>query len=115
MVDLLQQSGIHLNYRLAEVPGGTTRYFIGFGEDYIYLRKTGNPLPLVDLSASHTLDRWYQVEIVGLGGHLQVYVDGQLELDYTDADPLPWGGIAFETLDDSRAMLDDIQVRPADQ
>ena len=67
------------------------------------------------MSASHALDRWYQVEIVGVGGHLQVYVDGQLELDYTDTDPLTRGGIAFELVPDSRVMLDDIQVRPADQ
>ena len=48
---------------------------------------------------SHMLNRWYDVEIVGEGGHIQVFVDGNLELEYTDDDPVLQGTIAFETLD----------------
>jgi hypothetical protein len=41
---------------------------------------------------------------------LQFTVDGELEWEYTDPDPLIEGGFAFETLDDSMADIDDIRV-----
>jgi hypothetical protein len=100
----LLQGGIHLNYRLTEA----SRYFIGFHQGGLYLSRQGRELATVE--ASHQMDRWYEVEIVGWGGHLQVYVDGNLEMDYTDSSPLQRGTIAFETLDDSYAQVDDIEV-----
>ena len=68
---------------------------------------------LASVSASYALDHWYDVEIVGVGGHLQVYVDGELALEYTDPQPWQSGTIAFETLDDSRAQVDDIEIWPS--
>jgi len=109
----LLQGDIHLVYRHI-AREGPIRYFIGFHQGGLYLSKqirdTFTDLAAVDMP--HALNRWYQVEIVGWGGHLQVYVDGKLELDYTDRAPLPRGAIAFETLDDSQALVDDIEVLP---
>jgi hypothetical protein len=107
----LRQGAIHLVYRLKE---GSTRYFIGFEEAGLYLSKQtrGSFSDLTAVVARHALDRWYKGEIAGWGGHLQVLVDGRVELDYTDPDPLRNGTIAFETLDYSSAQVDDIEVLP---
>jgi len=107
----LLQGDIHLNYRLTE---GPVRYFVGFHQGGLSLSRQIRDA-FTDLAAAdvqHALNRWYQVEIVGWGGHLQVYVDGKLELDYTDRAPLPRGTIAFETLEGSQALVDDIEVLP---
>lgn len=105
----LVEGAIHLNYRLTE---GPRRYFVGFSEEGLSLiRQEGDDFTeLAWEEVWHGLGRWHEVEIVGWGGHLQVYVDDDLELDYTDRSPLRWGTIAFETLDDSRAQVDDIEV-----
>lgn len=60
--------------------------------------------------ASYSLSRWYDVEIAGWQGRIRVYVDGHLALDYTDNDPLQYGIIAFETLENSQAQVDDIEI-----
>ncbi|MCK4394460.1 hypothetical protein KAX17_16275, partial [Candidatus Bipolaricaulota bacterium] len=60
------------------------------------------------------------VEIAGEEGHLQIYIDGWLALEYKDPHPLLKGGIALETLDvpsgsgrgSSSAYVDDVEVRP---
>jgi len=106
----LDQGNIHLNYRVS----GTRRYFIGFHQEGLYLSKQTGPETfshnLAEAVATYNLGQWYQVEIAGQGGHLQIKVDGTLAVDYSDADPLTQGGIAFETLDGSQACLDDIVV-----
>jgi hypothetical protein len=107
----LLQGDIHLNYRLTE---GPIRYFIGFHQGGLSLTRQIRDAftDLAAVEAPHVLNRWYQLEIVGWGGHIQVYVDGKLELDYTDRAPLRRGTIAFETQDDSQALVDDIEVLP---
>jgi len=52
----------------------------------------------------------YEIEIVGSGQHLRFLVDGELEWEYTDPNPLSGGTFAFETLEDSAAFIDDIRV-----
>ncbi|MFQ6057492.1 MAG: sigma-70 family RNA polymerase sigma factor [Anaerolineae bacterium] len=107
----LLEGAIHLNVRLGE--GG--RYFVGFHEGGLGLiKQVGDTFTeLAGVEAWHALGRWHEVEIVGWGGHLQVHVDGDLELDHTDASPLRRGTIAFETLEDSHAQVDDIEVLDA--
>jgi photosystem II stability/assembly factor-like uncharacterized protein len=106
----LDQGNVHLNYRVS----GTRRYFIGFRQEGISLSKQTGPETfshnLAEAVATYNLGQWYQVEIAGEGGRLQVKVDGTLAVDYTDADPLTQGGIAFETLDGSAACVDDVAV-----
>jgi photosystem II stability/assembly factor-like uncharacterized protein len=106
----LLQGRIHLVYRF----NNTGRYFIGFQEDGSDLSKQYWPDTFWHGSAGsitpHTLESWHQVEIVGQGASLQFLVDGQVEWEYTDPDPLVGGSFAFETLDDSVAYVDDILV-----
>jgi len=106
----LLQGRIHLVYRLNE----TGRYFIGFHEGGSDLNKQYWPDTflhgLAGSATPHGLGGWHQVEILGQGARLWFLVDGQVEWEYTDPDPLLGGSFAFETLDDSVAYLDDILV-----
>lgn len=111
----LLEGTVNLNYRLTPAGSGFTGYYIGFNEAGLYLSKSVVPPEEIDLrqvKAPHELGRWYVVEIAGQGGYIQVLVDGNLELDYIDSNPILQGGIAFETLDQSRAVVDDIEILP---
>ena len=106
----LQQGGIHLVYRMND----TGRYFFGFHEDGSYLKKQYWPDTFIDLVdhfvTPRDLGNWCEIEIAGAGDELLFFVDGVLELEYIDPDPLGRGGFAFETLDDSVAYIDDVRV-----
>jgi len=106
----LQRGRIHLVYRLNDAG----RYFIGFHEHGSYLSKQYWPETFIDLLDQtvepRDLDRWYQIEIAGEGAHLRFSVDGELEWQYSDPDPLEEGTFAFETLEESAAFIDDIRV-----
>jgi len=106
----LQEGGIHLVYRLNDAG----RYFIGFDEEGSYLHKQywpdTFPPALARSSTPRALGLWRQIEITGQGPHLTLAVDGQIEWEHTDPDPLLGGTFAFETLDDSVALIDDIVV-----
>ncbi len=100
---------IHLNYRVS----GKGRYFIGFLEDGLYLNKEtplGKFFELARSDARIGINTWHDIEIRGEGGHLQVYVDGMLEIDFTDDAPITQGSIAFETLEESYVQVDNVEI-----
>lgn len=100
---------IHLIYRVSE----EGRYFIGFGEEGLYLHKESPWGKFFNLAGSEgriELGVWHGIEIVGHGGHLQVYLDGILRIDFFDDDPLRFGHVAFETLEESYAQVDDVEI-----
>ncbi|MHC4520905.1 MAG: WD40/YVTN/BNR-like repeat-containing protein, partial [Planctomycetota bacterium] len=107
------EGGLHLVYRLNE----TGRYFIGFNEEGSYLHKQYWPdtfVPgLAGSDVAHARGIWHEIEIVGEGSSLAFKVDGFVEWEYTDLEPLLAGAFAFETLDDSIALVDDIVVLSA--
>ena len=106
----LLRGGVHLVYRLND----TGRYFIGFGEEGTYLQKQYWPDTFLEGLAGgatpHRLGVWHDIEIVGEGALLRFVVDGQQEWEYRDPEPLVGGSFAFETLDDSEALVDDMVV-----
>ncbi|MEA3324868.1 MAG: family 16 glycoside hydrolase [Euryarchaeota archaeon] len=110
-LQLLEEgSEINLNYRLSE----KGRYFIGFHEGGLSLSKedpwgTFHEI-LAKSSVSNGYYGWHNVEIIGEGPRIQVAVDGKLELNYTDPEPLISGTIAFETFGGAVAQVDDIIV-----
>jgi len=106
----LEQGAIHLVYRLND----TGRYFIGFHPEGSYLQKQYWPEMFIHL-LEHPVElrvpgRWHDIEIAGQGSQLRFSVDGEIEWQYTDSDPLLGGSFAFETLDDGVARIDDIRV-----
>jgi photosystem II stability/assembly factor-like uncharacterized protein len=106
----LARGRIHLVCRLNR----TGRYFIGFHEGGSELNKQYFPDTFLGELASsatpHSLGTWHQVEIVGQGAHIRFLVDGEVEWEYTDSDPLLEGSFALETLDDSVAHVDEVVV-----
>ncbi len=106
----LMQGRVHLNYRLND----RGRYFIGFEGQRSDLHKQYWPDTfsgeLAVAQRQHALNTWHAVEIVGRGDVLSLIVDGQLEWEYVDADPLLSGTFAFETIEESEAYVDDILV-----
>jgi hypothetical protein len=110
----LARGGIHINYRT----NGPQRYFIGFHENAIYLMKQTGPQQFSgDLARRQnppgwTPNQWHNVAVTGNGGQLTVTADGVAVLTYTDPNPIAQGGIAFETLEDSDAWIDDVAVTP---
>ena len=91
-------------------------YYIAFSESNLTMNRQRKDLftELQFINANHALNQWYDMEIVGDGGHIQVYVDGMLKLDHVDSNPILEGTISFETLDDSQAQIDDIEILPVD-
>ena len=106
----LQQGTIHLVYRLND----SGRYFIGFHEEGSYLKKQYWPDTFIDLlersDELRELGRWHDIEIAGEGPLLWFLVDGEVEWQFSDPDPLLAGSFAFETLEDGIAYIDDIRV-----
>ncbi len=106
----LLQGRIHLVVRLSDA----SRYFIGFDANGSDLNKQYFPDEfhnnLAGGGEAHSLDRWYQVEVVLQGSRIDFLVDGTRAWSYTDPQPLQSGALAFETLDDSQAYVDDIRV-----
>lgn len=102
---------VHLNYRLSQV-NGFSRYFIGFHTGGLYLSKqVGDHFTdLTEVGAFYEPNVWHEVEIKGYEGHLQVYVDGTMALEYVDNQPLARGTIALEILEDSHVFFDDLLV-----
>ncbi|MFQ5811482.1 MAG: WD40/YVTN/BNR-like repeat-containing protein, partial [Armatimonadota bacterium] len=106
----LLRGGVHINYRV----DGPRRYFVGLRPPAVYLSKQLGPEEfspiLAEAEASVGLRRWHDVEVAGIGGRLTVRVDGRQVLEYVDPAPLPGGGIAFETLEETEAYIDDVTV-----
>jgi len=105
------KSNLHLNYRQGNRVS-FQRYFLGFGLGGLTLRKqvvdTFTDLESVD--EEYESNRWYTVEIAGDEGHIRVYLDGALKIDYLDSEPLLTGLISFESLPNSHVHLDDVVV-----
>jgi hypothetical protein len=119
--------GLHVNIFARGHDNGLDRYAIGLRKIddstlYAYLFKQivnhsgGND---VEGTFSVDFDRTYTVEIISDNGTIQVYVyKTQVSsesawlplLNYTDSSPLEPGTISFETLDDSYAAIDNVEV-----
>jgi photosystem II stability/assembly factor-like uncharacterized protein len=105
----LVKGRIHINFRVS----GCTRYFIGLDAQGIDLSRTspcGTHEKLKAAKATFKSDRWYKIRITGSGAKIEVSVDGTAKLSYTDSQPLLFGQIALETVEDSEAYVDDIEV-----
>lgn len=110
----LEQGAVHVGFRHRHEPDrSNVRYYLIFSGQDLQLKKEegfNRHVLLAAVDYFHLSDRWYTVEINGVGGHLQVFVDGELKLDFVDAEPLPEGGISFETEGDSHALVDNVFV-----
>ena len=58
----------------------------------------------------NALNEWHVVEISLLEKILRISVDGNLEIETPDPNPVPAGGIWLEVLPDSEVLFDDIVI-----
>jgi hypothetical protein len=107
---------------------GSDRYVIGFFNDengllstYLF-KQVGNPPPSKDYyrgrSIIYNSTEEFQVDFISLNNRVQTFIykpgqrpeETQPVIDYYDPDPLLQGGIAFESLNDSKVRLNDFEV-----
>ena len=98
----------HLNFH----DSGGLRYLISFSED-------GTNITWSDVgmgaNVHHQLNKWHVVEISLFEKVLRISVDGVLEIEQPDSNPLPPGGIWLEVLPDSEVLFDDVHIcEPSD-
>jgi hypothetical protein len=100
--------GIHLNFH--DKHG--FRYLISFAPDGTGSTRSTNSPSDVSIGAGvlHELNKWYVVEISLFEKLLRIGVDGVLEIEQPDSDPLPPGGIWLEGHPDSEVLFDDIHI-----
>ena len=107
---MLVRGRVHLIYRLNE----QGRYFIGFEATRSDLHKQYWPDTflgeLAVAQAEHSVNVWHTVEIIGQGDRIQFRVDGHLEWEYNDPEPLLNGVFAFETIEESEVYIDNLVV-----
>jgi hypothetical protein len=108
----MQHWQAHVNYRFRP---DNNSYLIRLDGDQLGLARTKDGQHTGDLALSvpgrsYFYNHWYEMEIVGDGNHIQVYLDGIRELDFTDDNPVLEGGISFGLSPDSAVQIDDIEV-----
>jgi photosystem II stability/assembly factor-like uncharacterized protein len=110
---LLRKGSIHINFRTG-VSGG--RYFVRMDPASIQFLKGGRmqtqPDVLVRKEMPIDMNRWYTVRIEMRENHFQVFLDDQQVIDITDQGEIfPDGSIAFESLDESDILVDDVVLK----
>jgi hypothetical protein len=93
----------HLNFHAQN----NLRYLIPFSADFTQLIRGDS---ITDTQANRMHYKWYVVEISLLDKVFRVAVDGMIEIEQQDPNPLPPGGIWLEVLDYSVVLFDDIYV-----
>ncbi|MFC2042253.1 leucine-rich repeat domain-containing protein, partial [Chloroflexota bacterium] len=101
---------IHFNYRRSTSPE-RSRYFVEVSSGGIYLEKeSGGKLYQITQIPLKLDEGWHEIEIMGYGNAVNVYIDDTLRIVCKDDNPLLTGGIAFQTLDDSEFLIDDVKI-----
>lgn len=105
---------LHVNFRNTFIEGGVKRYFVSFwqGENIHLSKQLGSAENIKSLNSnSFRFDKnWHTLEIKGYGNLLNVYLDNEAVLIYKDSQPILSGGIAFETLENSEFLIDDVEI-----
>jgi photosystem II stability/assembly factor-like uncharacterized protein len=106
----LLQGYLTLEYRTGQCSG----YYIGLQATGMDLGRalscSASPTNLAHVPGSYASSAWYTLEIVGIGGHIQVYVNGVLQIDLTDSDPVLTGSIGIATQAGAEAEIADVEV-----
>ena len=104
----LSTGNTHLNFHARE----DLRYLISFAADWTQLIRGDST---IQANANRMHQEWYVVEISLLDNIFRVAVDGVIEIEQQDPNPLPPGGIWLEVLDKSVVLFDDVYVcEPSD-
>jgi len=97
-----------INFRLTQ----GNRYLLSYQAEGLYLSKEtggGEPASLAQ-AAAPGLNAWHRLTIAMQGGHIQVYVDRVLVIDYTNSAPLAQGTVGYGSVSGAQVAVDDVQV-----
>jgi len=88
------------------------RYMVRADEYGVYLVKEypANEFNVIAQTGPLPDNNWHYLAMGSYDGRIQVYVDQELWIDYTDLDPLVGGTIAVASLDDSQVAVDNVLV-----
>ncbi|NQU96493.1 MAG: protein kinase, partial [Chloroflexi bacterium] len=109
----LDEGNGHLNFRT----GLDRRYTVRLPEVSLYADKhasernthwTGQLAANIGPAMEH--GRWADLSVTVSGNRIEVYVDGGLAVSYVDPDPIPSGGVDFESLSRSTLRVAEVQV-----
>ncbi|MDH3942828.1 MAG: DUF1080 domain-containing protein [Anaerolineae bacterium] len=88
-------------------------YILVIGPDFIISQRESGGV-VSELAAKSPLaiplEDWFEVKISVSGGNHQIMIDGVNVLESEDADPLPPGGMGFETLGGAYLEVDEITI-----
>lgn len=105
----LVKGAIHFNVKYNSE--NRERYFAGVSLDEIYLNKqTGEKLQELANKPLQLSGGWHSIEIKSCSGLINVSVDGRLYIVCRDENFISAGSIAFEALEETEVLLDDIVV-----
>ena len=93
------------------------RYMVRMDEAGLFLIKESpsKKYTVVKQTGPVTLGEWHRMDLRAYNGHIQVYVDDQLWVDYTDSAPFSQGSIAVTAQNGSRVAVDDVLVTKTPQ
>lgn len=110
----LIKKDILLNYRISFNESGLARYMININEGGFSLDKMIDDKSYPQLANSGTpfTPGWHTFEIRGYGNILNILMDNKLLIKYKDNEsPILSGGMAFETLDGTEFLIDDVEIK----
>ena len=112
--------GIHFNFRNTMGEKDPTRYFIWVGSNGVNLAKQIGQKFFDSLAqpkdfpgfGKNFINVWHTFEIRGYGNILNILIDNKLLIKYKDdSEPILSGGVAFETLNNSEFLIDDVEIK----
>jgi hypothetical protein len=112
------------NFKIKLINGGAriefrrnidySTYSLHLVQDYVSLSKSpvwGQNENIDGADLNLNLDNWQNIKIKDNNGHLQIFVNEELMIDYIDVNPVKPGKLSFNTAtEDSLFFIDDIKV-----
>lgn len=105
----------HIDFRGASADPSGLSYLAHFHREGVVLhKKEGRPSqPVAHEEFPYVIGDWNEIEILAVGGHIEIIVNGKSVLTYDDPDPRGPGVIAFESVPPNRYLIDDFVIEPA--
>ena len=93
-------------------------YSLNINDEYLSLNRSkpwGQNTNVAGADIDPLFSEWHNIKIKDDDGHIRVYVDDSLKIDYTDSDPIPNGKVSWNTTSESSLFyLDDVEILNTD-
>jgi acetyl esterase/lipase len=87
-------------------------YILGIDSGQINLGREAHGVgpPLGSAAVAIPDDTWVELTITVVGGEHRIDLNGETVLTVTEQNPLPEGGVSFETMHETNALIDDLTI-----